>query len=132
MIESLDRKSLADEIERLAKKHNVVMPVLIEVNIARHPLHGGVAPEEAMAFAELILAEYPHLALCGLMAVLPVDGAEQAAVEMKQLSDRLIAIAPTAKELSMGMSVDYEIAIRNGATIVRPGRLLFGERNYTR
>ena len=132
MIHSLDRRSLADEIERQCSRRGLIMPVLIEVNIARIDTHGGVAPEDVIDFAQTVITDYPHLSLRGLMAVLPPQGVEQACAEMRDLSNDLQRIAPDATELSMGMSADYAVAIRYGATIVRPGRILFGERNYGR
>lgn len=129
MIHSVDRVSLAQEINKQAQARGLVMPILMEINIARNETHGGVLPNDAEAFAET-LQSFPHLSLRGLMAVLPPEGVEQAAAEMKDLKEGLAKKHPSVVELSMGMSGDYLTAIRYGATIIRPGRVLFGARVY--
>ncbi len=137
MIHSLDRESLAQEIDRRAQQRGMRMPVLIQVNIGKEEQKGGVALEEMMAFARYAAA-LPGLHVQGLMAVMP-DLDEEAAlrpyfVRMRRLFEQLReeAIANTdICELSMGMSGDYELAAQEGATIVRIGSAIFGARKAT-
>ena len=134
MIQSLDRESLAQEIDRRAQQHGLRMPVLIQVNIGREPQKGGVDPDDLFAFARYAAA-LPGLDVRGLMAVMP-DLRDEALlrpyfVRMRCLFDALRqeAICSVAmEELSMGMSGDYELAAAEGATVVRIGSAIFGRR----
>ena len=136
MIQSLDRMSLAQEIDRRAQQHGLRMPVLIQVNIGDEPQKGGVAVDELFAFARRCAA-LPGLHVRGLMAVMP-DLSDQEAlrryfVRMRLLFEQLReeAINHTdVDELSMGMSGDYELAAQEGATLVRIGSAIFGARSY--
>lgn len=136
MIQSLDRDSLAQEIDRRAQQKNLRMPVLIQVNIGDEPQKGGVAVDELFAFARRCAA-LPGLHVRGLMAVMP-DLSDQEAlrryfVRMRLLFEQLReeAINHTdVDELSMGMSGDYELAAQEGATLVRIGSAIFGARSY--
>ena len=131
LIHSLDSLSLAQEIDRQAQKAGRVMPVLAQVNIAREPQKGGVAEEELSAFLRAC-AKLPGLHVEGLMAIMP-QGAPRETLDglfarMRLLRDRCAqeAIDHTdVRELSMGMSQDYDLAARNGATMVRVGSALF-------
>lgn len=137
MIQSLDRESLAQEIDRRAQQHCLRMPVLIQVNIGDEPQKGGIAVEDVFSFTRYA-ASLPGLEVQGLMAVMP-DLKEQEAlrpyfVRMRQLFDALreASIAGTRiEELSMGMSGDYELAAQEGATVVRIGSAIFGARDYS-
>ena len=136
MIQSLDRDSLAQEIDRRAQQKSLRMPVLLQVNIGNEPQKGGVAVDELFAFARRCAA-LPGLRVRGLMAVMP-DLSDQEAlrpyfVRMRRLFEQLReeAIAHTdIDELSMGMSGDYELAAQEGATLVRIGSAIFGARAY--
>ncbi len=131
MVQSLDREALALEISKRAEAAGRVMPVLVQVNIAREPQKGGVAPEALFPFLREC-ARLPGLRLRGLMAIMPL-GADQEALTgyftgMRALLDqcRQEAIPETEMtELSMGMSQDYDLAARCGATMVRIGSALF-------
>ena len=134
MIQSLDRDSLAREIDRRAQQHGLRMPVLIQVNIGSEPQKGGIPAEETLAFARSVAA-YPGLEVRGLMAVMPdLDDETQLRpyfTRMRSLFDvlRQEAIAGTRiEELSMGMSGDYLLAAQEGATHVRIGSAIFGAR----
>ena len=136
MIQSLDRESLAQEIDRRAQQHGVVMPVLIQVNIGNEPQKGGIAVDELFSFARKA-AQLPGMDIRGLMAVMPNLGDDDALrpyfVQMRKLFEELRneAIGRThIEELSMGMSGDYELAAQEGATHVRIGSAIFGARNY--
>ncbi len=131
MIHSLDHESLAREIDRQAQKAGLRMPVLIQVNIAREPQKGGIEEENLFPFLRLC-AGLPGLHVRGLMTMMPL-GAERDIIEgyfarMRKLLDqcRQENVRGTdMTELSMGMSQDYDLAARHGATMVRVGSVLF-------
>ncbi|MEK6609428.1 MAG: YggS family pyridoxal phosphate-dependent enzyme [Gemmatimonadota bacterium] len=131
LIHSLDSIRLADALELEAARRNLVQDALVEVNVAREPQKSGAMPEEA----EQIVAHaatLPHLRVNGLMTMAPLT--DDAAVirrtfaGLRELKERLPAPGAPLTELSMGMSNDFEIAIEEGATMVRLGTVLFGER----
>lgn len=134
MIQSVDRESLAQEIDRRAQQHGLRMPVLIQVNIGREAQKGGVDPDglnELVRYA----AALPGLDVRGLMAVMPdlkdEDQLRPYFAQMRRLFDNLQQEAidgVTMDELSMGMSGDYELAAAEGATVVRIGSAIFGRR----
>jgi pyridoxal phosphate enzyme (YggS family) len=128
MIQTLDRARLAAAIARIRARP--AMPMLIEVNIAGEPSKSGVAPERLEA---LIEASRGLVDLRGLMAIPPAAEAPEAGrrwfAELRDLRDRMRARSGLElPELSMGMTDDFAIAIEEGATIVRVGRAVFGER----
>ncbi|MCS6829252.1 MAG: YggS family pyridoxal phosphate-dependent enzyme [Armatimonadota bacterium] len=128
-IHTVDDEQLAQEINRRAQTAGKRQRVLIEVNIAREPQKYGVSPEEALPLAECI-AQLPYVHLEGLMGMAPlVENAEQARPYFVQLR-RLFEQLPEAcrVHLSMGMTQDYEVAIEEGATMVRIGTAIFGPR----
>ena len=136
LIQSVDRMNLAEEIDRQARKHGVVMPVLIQVSPAGEEQKGGMPPEDVRAFLEEV-RQMPGLRVKGLMAVMPntTDTAylEGLFRDMRALFDQLRAEnipGVDMEELSMGMSGDYLLAAKYGATMVRLGSALFGPRNY--
>ena len=136
LIQSLDRMSLAEEINRQAIKHERVMPCLVQVSPAGEEQKGGIAPEELRPFLQE-LARMEGIQVRGLMAVMP-NTPDQAYLSrlfgnMRSLFDQLRQDAPERirmEELSMGMSGDYLLAARYGATMVRIGSGLFGPRDY--
>lgn len=134
LIHSLDRWSLAEEIDRQAQKHNRVMPVLVQVSPAGEEQKGGMPPEEVLPFLRRAAA-LPGLQIRGLMAVMPntqdEDYLSGLFADMRTLFERLRSEAVQGvamEELSMGMSGDYCLAARHGATMVRVGSALFGPR----
>lgn len=136
MIQSLDRMSLAQEIDRRAQQHGLRMPVLVQVNIGDEPQKGGVPIADTLSFARQAAA-LPGIEIRGLMAVMPdLDDDTQLRpyfVRMRSLFEALREenIAGTnIEELSMGMSGDYLLAAQEGATHVRIGSAIFGSRNY--
>lgn len=138
MIHSVDSLRLAETIQQEAEKLNVIIPVLIEVNIAREESKFGVSPEEA---EELVrqAAKLPNLRVEGLMTIAPfVEKAERNRVYFSNLRKLYVDIKSKNIDnvnmcsLSMGMTGDYEIAIEEGATLVRVGTGIFGERNYVK
>jgi pyridoxal phosphate enzyme (YggS family) len=134
MIHSLDRVELASEINKRAKAANRVMKVLIEVNTGDETTKGGVSPAKALEFAKTV-AQMENLSLQGLMTIPPwSDDPEKARPFfrlLRELQETILAAGlPNVpmQELSMGMTDDYPMAIEEGATIVRIGRGIFGER----
>jgi len=133
MIESVDSLRLAKEVNKRAEKNEREIPVLIEINIAADENKFGIMPDKAEKLLKKII-KFKHLKVEGLMTVLPyLDDSEQLRKyfkKMKDLFDQLSEDVIQLKELSMGMTNDYQIAVEEGATIVRVGRAIFGEREY--
>jgi PLP dependent protein len=134
LIESVDSLPLAQDLNTRAARHNMVMPVLIQVNIGDETTKSGVPAAEAIAFVQQVAA-LPSVAIRGLMCVPPaVEVAEHARpyfVELRTLAEEIARERiPTVSvsELSMGMSHDFEVAIEEGATMVRVGSAIFGAR----
>ena len=136
MIHSVDSIKLAKEISKEALKKNVTVKVLLEVNVAKEETKYGLSTEEVLNFYNEVI-DLPGLKVCGLMTIAPyVENPEenrQYFVDLKQLmvdiqSEKTDNIS--VGELSMGMTGDYEVAIEEGATFVRVGTGIFGERNY--
>jgi PLP dependent protein len=131
LIHSLDSPRLADALDAAAAASGLVQDVLLEVNAGREPQKTGVLPEGA---AELLAhaAALPHLAVRGLMTIAPftddVNVQRRAFRELRLLRDSLATSSLELAVLSMGMSSDFEIAVEEGATMVRLGTVLFGER----
>lgn len=120
LIHTCDRLALAQEISKRAQSEQ---RVLLEVNVGREPQKAGVTPEEAAALLEQVRA-LQRLKVDGLMCIPPAEGdPRQHFVALRELAAKL-----GLRELSMGMSADYEIAIEEGATLVRVGTAIFGER----
>jgi PLP dependent protein len=132
-LETLDRVELADRLETLLAGGDRIVPVLIEVNIGGETQKSGIASADAPALGEHVLANCPHLRLAGLMTVPPYDPDPERArphfAGLRELAGRIeTALGVRGFELSMGMSEDYAVAVEEGATWVRLGRVLFGQR----
>ncbi|GIW03623.1 MAG: YggS family pyridoxal phosphate enzyme [Thermomicrobiales bacterium] len=131
IIESVDRPSLIDELERQGAKRNTVVRILLEVNVSGEEQKAGCAPTDALSLVAHI-ERCPHLHLLGLMTMAPlVDDPELTRPvfrALRELRDRLCDEHPERQLsiLSMGMSNDFPIAIEEGATHVRIGRAIFG------
>ena len=126
LIHSLDRLELAREIERRAGDPGHVVDTLLEVNVAGEPSKTGFAPDAVGPALEAI-GGMTHLRVRGLMAIPPiVERAEDSRGWFQAL--RRLAERHGLKELSMGMSADFEVAIEEGATMVRVGTAIFGVR----
>ena len=132
MIQSVDSLPLAQEINRRAEQAAKRMPALIEVNVAGEASKFGYQPERLLAELKEINA-LPRLEICGLMTVPPwspeAEDSRSHFRRLRELKERAEAVlgAPLPY-LSMGMSGDFEIAIEEGATMVRVGTALFGPR----
>ena len=134
MIHSLDRLSLAEEINRQWAKLDRPMDVLLEVNLGDESSKAGTGAEEAIELVRRV-AELPFLRLRGLMALPPwLDDPEEVRPYFRRLREvarRIEALnipGVSMAELSMGMSNDFEVAIEEGATLVRVGTAIFGGR----
>jgi pyridoxal phosphate enzyme (YggS family) len=126
-IQSVDRAALAETLARHAAQRTSPLPILVEVNIGGEASKHGVAPSDLPAL--LAALRDPHLAVCGLMTVPPPADATATRRYFHQL--RELAETHGLPELSMGMTDDFEIAIEEGATMVRVGRAIFGARSAT-
>ena len=136
-IHSVESVRLAETIEKEAAKHDRIIDVLVEVNVAGEDSKFGLAPSEVPAFIEEI-AKFPHIRVKGLMTIAPfVENPEENRNVFASLQKLSVDIAEknidnvSVKILSMGMTNDYEVAIEEGATMVRVGTGIFGERDYT-
>jgi len=134
MIHSLDSLRLAEAIDAAAAQGERIVPVLLEVNVSRDAAKHGFAPAEIEPLLPKLCA-LERLEIHGLMCMAGLEGDGEEArrdfANLRTLRDRLQTICPAKvrlDELSMGMSGDYEIAVEEGATIVRVGSALFGER----
>ena len=134
-IETIDRLKLAKALESRLAELGKIMPVLIQVNVGGETQKAGVAPEEAGQLCR-DLQQFPHLLLQGLMTMPPfVENPEESRGcfrRLRLLGEELVAQGFLGQhgpvQLSMGMSGDFEVAIEEGATLVRVGTALFGER----
>lgn len=136
MIHSVDSVRLAETIEQEAAKKDVCMPILIEVNVAEEDSKFGVSAGDALALVEEI-SRFPHLQIKGLMTIAPfVENPEENRSVFQKLKKISVDIEAkninnvTMSVLSMGMTGDYQVAVQEGATMVRVGTGIFGERNY--
>lgn len=137
LIHSVDSLRLAEEISKEAGKKNRTASVLLEVNVAGEESKFGIAPEEALPLAKEI-AGLPHIQIKGLMTIAPyTEDPENNRNFFRDLRKLSVDIAQenidnvTMNVLSMGMTGDYEVAFEEGATHVRVGTGIFGERNYS-
>lgn len=136
MIHSVDSLRLAQTIEQEAAKHNVCVPVLLEVNVAQEESKFGLKMDEVLPLIDTI-ADFPHIKVQGLMTIAPyVENAEDNRDFFRQLKKLSVDIEAkninnvSMSVLSMGMTGDYQVAVQEGATMVRVGTGIFGERNY--
>ena len=136
MIHSLESLRLAETIQSEAEKKNIIMPVLVEVNVAEEESKFGLKMDDVIPFIENV-ANYPNIQVNGLMTIAPFVADPE---ENRQYFRNLYHLFVDIKErnidnvnmcnLSMGMTNDYEVAIEEGATFVRVGTGIFGERVY--
>jgi len=135
MIHSVDSLKLAKEINKRAGQHHLVMDVLVQVNIADEDSKFGLKPEELDSFLDSI-KEYNHIQVKGLMTVAPLEeNPENVRIYFRQMKELFNTYKKSnlrnqdMKYLSMGMTNDFEIAIEEGANMVRIGTAIFGARN---
>ena len=137
LIHSVDSLKLAEMIEKESQKHGCVTDILVEVNVAEEESKFGLRMEEVIPFIEKIV-QYPHINVRGLMTIAPfVENPEENRTIFADLHKLYVDIKEknidngTVSILSMGMTNDYEVAIEEGATMVRIGTGIFGARDYS-
>lgn len=134
LIHSIDRAKIAARLSRDAEAAGNVMKVLVEVNVSGEASKHGFTPDELLAQAGELLA-LPGIDVAGLMTMAPYEAEPEATRPvfraLRSLRERLADAYPAGdwNELSMGMTNDFEVAIEEGATIVRIGSAIFGSRN---
>ena len=138
LIHSVDSYKLACEIEKHAAKHDVIMDVLIEVNIAEEETKFGLSEEAVIELVKEV-SKLPHVRVKGLMTVAPyVVNSEENRPFFRKIKQLSVDINNQNIDnvsmdiLSMGMTGDYQVAIEEGATMVRVGTGIFGERDYSK
>ena len=138
LIHSVDSLHLAEEIEKQAAKKNVLVDILVEVNIANEASKFGTTKEDAIRLVRVI-SRLSHLRIKGLMTIAPmVENPEDNRLYFRQIKELSVDIESqnidnvSMKVMSMGMTGDYMVAIEEGATMVRVGTGIFGERNYNK
>ncbi len=137
LIHSVDSLKLAETIEKEAEKHNCTADILLEVNVAEEESKFGLKSEEVLPLYDEI-RQYSHINVRGLMTIAPfVDNPEKNRTIFADLRKLYVDIKEknidndTVSILSMGMTNDYEVAIEEGATMVRIGTGIFGARDYS-
>ena len=137
MIHSVDSLRLAQTIEQEAAKKDICIPILVEVNVAEEESKFGFHMNEVIPFLEEV-SGFSHLKVMGLMTIAPfVDDPEENRDIFRKLKKLSVDIETkninniTMSVLSMGMTGDYQVAIEEGATMVRVGTGIFGARNYS-
>ena len=132
LVHSIDRASIADAVSAfgLARKRSV--DALVQVNVVGEQSKGGFAPEDIPAEAEQFITR-AGLRITGVMTMAPLNADERTTRQVFQgaraVRDLLVSAGHPAFDLSMGMSNDYELAVEEGATMIRLGTVLFGERD---
>lgn len=136
MIHSLDSEKLAVEIDRIAEKHHRIIDVLVQVNVAKEESKFGLPPEDVFNFVKKI-SVLKNIRIRGLMTIAPfVENPEENRKHFKELHKIMVDFNKKNRDninmnvLSMGMTGDYEVAIEEGATHIRVGTGIFGERDY--
>lgn len=136
LIHSVDSFSLAQAIEEVSAKKELVTEILLEINVAGEATKHGISPEEAEKLIREI-ARLPHVKIRGLMTVAPyTENAEENRIYFKKMKQLMVDINSKNIDnvymdiLSMGMTGDYEVAVEEGATLVRVGTGIFGHRVY--
>lgn len=139
MIHSLDRIALCEEIQKRAESIDRIINCLVQVNVSKEESKHGLEEKDVVDFVKTVSKNYKNIHIKGLMTMAPfTENEEEVRTVFKGLKnlsielDKLNIPNVEMKELSMGMSNDYKIAIEEGATIVRVGTSIFGERNYNK
>lgn len=131
LIHSLDRFSLAKEINKRAGERGQAARVLVQVNVAEEKSKHGLSFQETQGFIEKVAREYPAIEIKGLMTMAPyVEDPEEVRPvfrKLKELAQGIEVEGVALEELSMGMTNDYEVAVEEGATMVRIGTAIFGD-----
>lgn len=137
LIHSLDRESLAKEIDKRAKAAGKVMDCLVQINISHEDTKHGLDESEVENFIRMVSSTCPNIRIRGLMGMAPfVENPEESRIYFKKIKEISLKIENLNMQgvymdyLSMGMSNDYEIALQEGSNMVRIGTAIFGKRNY--
>ena len=137
MIHSLDSFALCDEVDKRAKDKNIIIPCLIQINISGEETKHGIKEGELTEFVKVVTEKNTNIKLKGLMGMAAYEeNKEKTTPYFQRMKDLLVSINSKninnleMTELSMGMSNDFEVAIEEGATMVRIGTTIFGERIY--
>lgn len=137
LIHSVDRYELAKEIDKQGKKLNKVISCLVQINISDEESKHGVEFDQAEELIRKIASEFTNVRIIGLMGMAPLSiESENTRPYFRRLKNKFEEVRALEiprvemKEISMGMSGDFEIAIEEGATIIRVGTSIFGERIY--
>ena len=136
LIHSVDSVRLAETIEKEAAKHDLTANILLEVNVAEEESKFGLKVDEVEQVVDEI-AKFSHIKVCGLMTIAPfVDNPEDNRIHFRNLRNLCVDIKAKNIDnvnmctLSMGMNADFQVAIEEGATMVRVGTAIFGARDY--
>ncbi|MEA4987474.1 MAG: YggS family pyridoxal phosphate-dependent enzyme [Anaerovorax sp.] len=139
MIHSVDSLKLAEEINKRAAQHNLIMDILIQVNSAMEESKFGITTEETGELIHTILEKCPNIRICGLMCIAPFDeNTENVRIYFRQVKELYDQYGKQEHErldfqyLSMGMSHDFGVAIEEGSNLIRVGTSIFGERDYSK
>ena len=131
LVHSVDSSRLADAVHKFGVERGRAVDALLQVNASSEESKGGFSPDDVRAEAER-LALLPGIRICGVMTMARLDAPElelrESFAQARGARDVLAEVGHPARELSMGMSQDYEIALEEGATMVRLGTTLFGAR----
>ncbi|HHV63864.1 MAG TPA: YggS family pyridoxal phosphate-dependent enzyme [Peptococcaceae bacterium] len=136
LIHSLDRFSLLEKLQAEGEKRQIIWQTLVQVNVAQDEAKAGLAVEEVKDFVETVKS-YSHVRVLGLMTIGALDASPEETRgffrQLREIKEELIRKGISQREelphLSMGMSQDYELAVEEGATLVRIGSSIFGHRN---
>jgi pyridoxal phosphate enzyme, yggS family len=134
LIHSVDSERLLRTIDTEAARLGITANVLLQVHVAAEETKYGFYPDEMLRVATLVAKELKHVKVCGVMGMATntndMERVERDFDEIRHCADHLQHIIPEAKEISMGMSHDYHLAIKYGSTMVRIGTDIFGNREY--
>ena len=134
-IHSVDSLKLAEEIAKIAQKQNKSQKILLEIKTSEEATKHGLTSEKEIEEIAGFCKENPNINLIGLMTMAPFTDDEkkvrQSFVQLRLLKDQLNGKGYGLKELSMGMTGDFELALEEGATMLRIGTAIFGTRNYS-
>jgi len=140
LIHAVDTMKLLKEIDKQAERNNRIIDCLLQIHIAKEETKFGFTPDELRTMLqEGEWKQFSHVRICGLMCMASnTDDVKQIADEFEsvrmlfqEIKNDFFPTEETFRELSMGMSGDYEIAQQHGSTMVRVGTMIFGERNYS-
>lgn len=139
LIHSLDSVDLAKEIDKRAKDKDITIQCLIQINISKEESKHGLDENNVVEFVKQVSENYKNIIIKGLMGMAPYEvEKENTRIYFKKMKELMSLIntkninGVMLSELSMGMSNDYQIAIEEGATMVRLGTVIFGERIYNK